>query len=421
MSLANKKLSSNQKKEILEKAFHLQMPIFPVSEKYKIFFEKNLSASQYDIENHIPWEKVLTPIQYENELRAIKETIYSLTKNTNLNYFENIFQSHLDLFQKLVPAKISSENYIRQTQNLKNASKLDILQTFKPNQNGFCPPPTYDTLQSKTGRMRIANGPKILLLDKEIRKDILTSRHGEDGNIWYFDYSSLEPRIFLYLSSCIHNHNNKEELGNSIRKKGIGVELKNLAVKEDYSFFNEKDLYTAILNKMNLAGEINRQTAKEFIIAALYGQGDNSAQEMFSKQIKNLEDFSVLLENLFHIKEFQKFLFVNSLSRHEDQKWFYNTYGRPIVPDSEKSFALSNYFVQSTAVDVALIGFKKIVDIIYEKELQEFISPIYLLHDAIFFDIHKDAEKVIPKLENIGSKNILFFEDINFHLKATKL
>lgn len=97
-------------------------------------------------------------------------------------------------------------------------------------------------------------------------------------------------------------------------------------------------------------------------------------------------------------------------------------YRKHVIPADSKPHVLLNYFIQSTAVDVALLGFKKILErLATTPQVQNLIVPIYILHDALFLDIHNDVAHLIPKLCILGSKNIPGFGPQNFYLTGTKL
>ena len=59
-----------------------------------------------------------------------------------------------------------------------------------------------------------------------------------------------------------------------------------------------------------------------------------------------------------------------------------NLYGRKLVVDDER--LKLPYFVQSTAVDVALTGFSKILSRFAE------MVPLFVIHDALVVDAEKD-------------------------------
>ena len=77
---------------------------------------------------------------------------------------------------------------------------------------------------------------------------------------------------------------------------------------------------------------------------------------------------------------------------------------------------LLNYFIQSTAVDVALFGFGDIIRRLQVSGLIDRICPLFVLHDALILDVPHDLDFVIPKLLKAGSRNIPRFENTEFFM-----
>jgi hypothetical protein len=111
------------------------------------------------------------------------------------------------------------------------------------------------------------------------------------------------------------------------------------------------------------------------------------------------------------------------LSEYEKNNKAYikNYYGRRVSTLEIGTYALINRFIQSSAVDVALLGFSNIISTIKELNFEEKIVPIFILHDGIFFDIHKDFEEFVPLLAKTGSKNILGFENKTFYINFERI
>ena len=64
-----------------------------------------------------------------------------------------------------------------------------------------------------------------------------------------------------------------------------------------------------------------------------------------------------------------------------------NFFGRPIWNiEEDKENKIVNNYVQSTAVDVALSYFSELCD----KVDLELCKPIFIIHDALVLDVHKD-------------------------------
>ncbi len=85
-----------------------------------------------------------------------------------------------------------------------------------------------------------------------------------------------------------------------------------------------------------------------------------------------------------------------------------NYYGRPLRCENESLFV--NHYTQSTAVDVACDGFLKLA-----QDCSAEITPIFLLHDEMIVDVHKDN---IEKLKN-ACKHGLFIPSLNTNFYTT--
>ena len=79
-----------------------------------------------------------------------------------------------------------------------------------------------------------------------------------------------------------------------------------------------------------------------------------------------------------------------------------NFFGRPIKPSSARDSLLYNNYIQSTGVDVALLGFGQILD-----KAPSRVRPIFFIHDAMLVDIHPDD---IEDFKNISSS--IFIEGL---------
>ena len=75
-----------------------------------------------------------------------------------------------------------------------------------------------------------------------------------------------------------------------------------------------------------------------------------------------------------------------------------NCFGRPVKPSSDRDSLVYNNWLQSSAVDVALLGFKEIIDSL--KNLKS--NPIFLIHDALLIDVHPEDLELIQKIGKDG-------------------
>ena len=152
----------------------------------------------------------------------------------------------------------------------------------------------------------------------------------------------------------------------------------------------------------------------------MYGAGINTLRE----QIPNLpENDLLILAGVVH-----DYLGIDSLKEKLIQEYesnnklfIKNLYGRLVPTVDIGSYALINRLIQSSAVDVALMGFSNIVSFIEEMNWKEDIIPLFVLHDALILDIRKNHFNTIPTLCKIGAIEIPLLEKFNFYLKAEQI
>lgn len=320
------------------------------------------------------------------ELLDIKNPnwVLSLGKQNFKNYIENIklyVKKELDYFAanpyytttfidgrqslfKLLQHDICMETlaYHVNTADIRNSK---LLQSFTNNQKI-----KYSQSSSITGRLSVEAGPNILHLKREHR-DILKSRYGNEGAILQIDFKSLEPRILALLQ--------KDEVPN--------------------------DIYSDIVKF--IGHDIGRDLVKKATLATIYGMSRYNLATMLNTN--NTKEIVEKINEYFGISLFQKSL---SIDRSENNK-IQNLYGRNIFVDQGNEHLLINYFTQSTGVDVSLLGFNQIIDDIKREALKA--EPIFILHDALIVDVHKDSVK---QLKNIIRDGIIIpgFNDNKFPL-----
>ncbi len=343
------------------------IPRFP-SLKYRRFFFKTPGP--------IPWELVLPKHVYKEEVQKIVQELKVKLGPMDLGYYKNYFLAQNGIFKDLQPAKIDSVKWLAANDTQGH------LKTFAPEQGGYAKVPTYTRTGTRTGRLKVVSGPMILNLKTEHRQ-ILTSRF-PGGSIWQFDYASLEPRILLAVNG-----------------------------DEDIS----EDLYKAATDHFGVT-TIPRAAIKQAVLSRMFGAVDDTIMKQLQDLVDYPEDVLSLVDEYFHIDELRQKLALEF--RINDGSHVTNYYGRPIVCEGSPLYVLLNYFIQSTGVDVALFGFNQVVAKIKQAGIEDKIVPLYILHDALFVDVHPDFEHLMPKLCRVGSFDIPKFENTNFHLQAKK-
>lgn len=367
---------------------NISFPIWPPKICSKVY--SALLPQDYDLSS-IPWKASLGALHYKEELLALVKPLEDRFTNdlTDACYWREHYSVYMNnLFNSMTPAHLDTKLY-NEFYEEAGGSQRKILRSFLPDSYGQCKQATYSGAHTITGRLKVMDGPDILTLKREYRK-MIVSAHGSKGKICYLDYSSLEPRVLLYSSSNIAS---------------IGRV--------------PQDIYSKMLTDLNLIEKLPRAAAKLAILSIMYGQGEENTVKALSKYIEHPQEFLDAVKEYFDIEKLKESLADELLASND--KIILNKYGRPIFCEDTKPYALLNYYVQSTAVDVALHGFMNIINRLKEFELDAMIRPIFILHDALLLDIHEDAYHVISKLEALGSGGIKKFEDVNFWLRMEEI
>lgn len=350
-------------------------PTFP-SEKYKKPFEY-IGTSK----NKIQWHLSLPIKIYQQEVITFINSMIDFLSSVDLSYYFDVYKPTELLFENIQRAKINSKKIFAYLADQTDKQDKSHLKTLLP-YGDFAEAAQYTRLDTRTGRLLHPNGPRILHLQKKYR-DVVESRFGEEGSIWYFDYSSLEPRVLLSLHG----------------KKDI-----------------PQDIYTNVISELNITAP--RTAIKTTILSRLYGAGENSIVHQLKDLVEYPESIIEIVDEYFQINELKTRL--NNEYIASGHKRILNYYGKPIHCPDVDPYKLINYYIQSTAVDVAMLGFNELNRRTALANLIEWIVPIFVIHDAIVLDIHKDYEYLIPKICKAGSINIKKFEKTNFFLNAER-
>jgi hypothetical protein len=101
-----------------------------------------------------------------------------------------------------------------------------------------------------------------------------------------------------------------------------------------------------------------------------------------------------------------------------DRKYITNFYGRRVK--TETAHTLINHYIQSTAVDVAMLGFKNLLEYVEQLGRLEDIVPLFVLHDALILDINPNAFSLINGLAKVGGTDIKGLENTTFFMSVDK-
>ena len=294
-----------------------------------------------------PWNQALPKHVFKKWLTDFTGDLQKLSDTWSTSYYGKEFQIQQRLLQKLQQPFVDDHEI--------KVIDDDRLRPFTSNGDGLAPRSTYDNTSSVTGRMSITRGPNILTLDRQYRR-VFKSRFKE-GKIIQVDFTSLEPCVCL-----------------ATQKKMFSG-----------------DAYDWTRTEISLP--VERDVIKVATMSALYGMTPSK----FAKKFDTIPDAANLL---FKVRDaFGVDVLDRRLRQQLDSEMHItNHYGRIIKAD--KTSPLVAYFVQSTAVDVVCQGFAKLINQLEEREIDA--VPLYLIHDALMFDVSQLAERQIADLCKSG-------------------
>ena len=345
---------------------------------------KNILQKNMLIDNDI--DAYLTPVEYKNSL--VKDNLYktfnlesikydaflnkiiktfNVIKQENFSLFEAVPKNKKPLYSSFLKTEVkriisetqSSKYYktYKAQQSLFNAIQpynidskalnayllLENNESLKNNLLGFKDnvKVDYTRTDTTTGRLSSKSQANILTLPRKYRNIFKTSF--KEGKIIYIDFVSLEPRV--------------------MRKLG--------------GFDCSGDIYEEIAESLEI--DVDRSIIKQAVISAVYGSSKKALYNKMSKdKVDQLCDF---------IHDYLKVDLCLEMAQESSEKdCRTNFWGRPLWNKgaSETNVILNNY-VQSTAVDIALSGFSKLVEKIDLKRAK----PLFIIHDALMIDVEE--------------------------------
>jgi len=426
----------NQKKNIiipdhiLARLFLLEHPTENPSalpEKFKQIYR---AIAPHVKSSDVPWGMILPEALLENynkHLGIFEHTLQSLRDNSP--YLNDVFiPTETALFAKdsiFQPAKIDLERY----KQYLDEDPSKIVQSFEPGPDGFAQKPVYSRISTATGRLKVESGPNILNLKKQHR-DMIVSRWGSDGAIIGLDYQALEPSLLIAF--------NKLRPAGSLTppetdKRGYSTLGTSERIQGRIAYV---DPYIQVMNLGGLGaagapGQM-REIIKQITVSRMNGMQDGGLIQKIKTEIRDLAG-AIHPEEL--LEKVDEVLCLNSVfdrlyadwTQRSNCRYIDNFYGRPFLCDSDT--LLINRFFQSSAVDVAMLGFANIINYILCNipDVPEFLGstavPLFLLHDMIIFDVNtapgSSGLTTLNSFAKIGSNDLLGFEDGSFRLRQT--
>ncbi len=326
----------------------------------------NTEYKIYNIEILNNWQKFTNMFNKKNDILQIlpehfinsyKEDIKNANEKLNekdkdLNYLKKL-RYNQKIFNNLFSAKINGLSYRVFKELEKNETILSGLERFRPIK-GYCTNIEYNQANTITGRLTTTkSSPNILTLPARCRK-IFESRWQQEGDLLYIDFKTLEPRV-------VRKINGKEA---------------------------SDDIYLEIAAMLDF--EVDRVVIKRGIISTLYG-ATSTISGLSQERSKSVLEAT---KSYFDLSSITK-----KASYVHDVGCRINFFGRPIwnIEEDQENKIVNNY-IQSTAVDVALSYFSELCDLI---DLEK-CKPIFIIHDALILDVHKDYIDTCKEIVQAG-------------------
>ena len=301
----------------------------------------------------VPWFHVVPRKMFLSHMKEVFSKALAQISLDNDNRYIGIFLSEREMLCSLERSRVDVAKVRTYIENEVNPAIKKNLQTFVY-EGGWAPDIFYSQTTTTTGRLVVKKGPQILILPKKYR-DILVSRY-EGGQVMEIDFTSLEPMV--------------------------------LANLQDIDI--QGDIYEALSN-MVFEGEISRGVTKVLMLSALYGASKTTLQGLIPKKY-SAKDLISKIHGFFNTRNL-----VSGLGAEiKETGYMHNFFGRKIKKTEE--YRMISHYLQSTAVDVALLGFKEIS----KKVIEDGILPLYIVHDAMVVDVPKEAALRLQEVVDKG-------------------
>lgn len=312
---------------------------------YKFLFERSIISDFVDD---------IIPDFLISDFNDSKNKIFcDIRREEKNNYISEYWEKFGSLFKKLDRIKIDANLFNFLNEKEENSRFLE--KFFVVDKNNFCERVVYNRVGTVTGRLIVKDGPNINNFPRRLRT-ILKSRFS-NGKILSVDFKSLEPRILMKLS---------------------GIE-------------DEEDVYQQILDISKIL--VDRSVIKKIILTKMYGGNNFNIETVSEKTISELVNFIDSFINFEDVKK--ESLRINEFGYRN------NIFGRPLFNIDEKEHVVFNNFIQSTGVDISLDYFTDLCD---QVDILEAV-PLFVLHDAIVFDVNNDYYNKFVKIIKDGYNN----------------
>ena len=291
-----------------------------------------------------PWRWVLPPLVFRQYIRDILDVSRDVLDRGVVEYYSSVFGVARSCLDRLERAVIDGPELDTRLRHEGAEGQRRVLRSFSPGDDGLTHPVTYSQVSSRTGRLVVRKGPQILTLRRDLR-NILRSRYS-GGLIVQVDFVSLEARIAALLAGVVP----------------------------------ERDVYAQVAREV-LDGRHTRAAAKLACLSVLYGAGPQRLAGQLGTDRQSAVEIIQEVSSFFGAGARARSLVREAV----DSGCVANFYGRILPADDKSSHVLYNNFIQSTGVDVAMLGFDWIMD-----RFGRGVHPLFVLHDALILDVHPD-------------------------------
>jgi hypothetical protein len=358
------KLDSEFCLDTLYRLAGIELPTMPAPQFIRSMEHFSGSLGSTDV----PWRFVLPENEHRDFTKKLVTAIGGTIGTLPFDYYTTVWVPGNAVIRALRPGYV--DKHLWKELIDVGEGNMPALRSFEPNRLGRMPAVEYDRFRTLTGRLTVATGPQILTLKREHRK-ILRSRHGNDGQVISLDFAALEARILLY---------------------------------EHGGRCDEPDLYQMIARELGY----ERKAIKGAVISELYGSSKRALGVQLGIEGAALDEFVQRVKRYFSTHELLARIKAQFLKTGK----IMNRHGRPIVVDEPLDNLFIAYYGQSSGVDITLLGFRQVIDQLTSVAPRS--VPIFLLHDAILIDAHKDE---VPAIRAINSLRIKGYVQ-RFMLKA---
>lgn len=300
-----------------------------------------------------PWQLLMPSQAHRAFVKNVVSQVIDALVKLPIDYYVNTWVPGNGVIRSLKRAKVDVSAW----QALIDAEvgNARVVETFKPDSQGYAGTVHYDRFGTLTGRLTVKEGPSILTLKREYRSLIVPKT---DGCIFSLDFAALEARLLLY------------EAGRRC---------------------DDPDLYAMIANEL----EYERKAVKGAVISELYGSSKWALGNALGIKGKELDDF---------VKRIKMYFNTQALLKRIKQQFFetgkiINRYGRPVVIDEPLDHIFINYYAQSSGVDVTLLGFSQLAERLAIEAPD--VRILYLLHDAMIVDVPRKHFDLIESIKAV--------------------